>query len=345
MNSLNPRQDFKTNPNFKYKEEIIEMENWFGINDVFDIYYSQKDNNEPYLISPYKNFSLAITRIKDKKIIHCLKGHNSKIKMIRLFINPIDKKNYLVSSDLSKIVKIWDLTDNNFNLKCSIETKYSVNTCIFSCVLYFSMQNNYLITSSNEDSMEDYIKFFNFEDGSFISNLKETNNIEVFYLLLWKNNGNDRLISCCRGIVLIHDLTTKALIAGLKKRTNESQNHSACITRENECDFLCVTSLKGYVNVWNLSNFKLEKEIYVEKCYFYDIISWNERYIIVAEKTDASIIIIDVYIGKIITKIENAHSFNVISIKKIKDAIYGECLLSCGLNDKIKLWINKLCIN
>jgi WD40 repeat protein len=67
------------------------------------------------------------------------------------------------------------------------------------------------------------------------------------------------------------------------------------------------------------------------------IIKWNDKYAIASDLNN-SIKIIDIEKLKIVHNIEGEHTKSVKCIKKIYLPNYGECLLSSGIDEKIKLW-------
>ena len=69
------------------------------------------------------------------------------------------------------------------------------------------------------------------------------------------------------------------------------------------------------------------------------MITWNQRYILVAEKSNCSIIIIDTLYNRVISVLKEIHTSFVICLKKINHPLYGECLITQGkYDDQIKLW-------
>ena len=330
------------NPNFHLNSILKQMNDCFGINDIFDIFYDKKNNNELYLISPCKGFLIEITRLRDNQLIKLLKGHDGKISLIRHFFDERKQINYLVSSGKKSKVNVWDLT-NNYNLLFSLNVDYSENSIIFSCVLFFSEnKGNFLIVSSNENSHKDFTKIYDFENHQLIANLEATNFAEIYYLLLWNNGEKDYLIGTSIGRVLIHNLETKELFHILNSPKISVQN-SACLIKSsqtNKIDLLSVSTVSGNIDFWDLNTFKIKFSIKYNKSYFYHLINWNNRYLIVAEKFNSLILIIDIVIRKIITSIKDNNDQFVVSLKKINHPLYGHSLLSSDLNNTITLWTN-----
>ena len=333
-------KDFIKNPNLKLKEVIKEMDCCFGINDIFDVYYNRKENNELYLISADKNYTISIIRIRDKKLVKSLPcTQNKEIKMIRHFYNNKYNKDFLISSCKGSEIKIWDLS-NNYNLIHSLKIDYSQNSIIFSGLLYFSENNgDYIITCSNCNENNDFTKIYNFNDGNFIENLENTNRFDIYYLLLWnRDENNDYLIQCSLGTIFIHNLQNKKLFQILRKENKSTIHNSACLIKNDGTDYLYVVNVNGLIDVWNLNTFQLKQSIEYFKSYFYHIISWNKRYILVAEKSNSSILVIDTMYNRVISVFKEIHKSFVNSLKKIDHPIYGESLLSCDFDNKILLW-------
>ena len=327
------------NPNFRFNSVLQKMDSCFGINDIFDTYFDQ-NIKEFLLIFPSKNFSIKIVRLKDNQLIKTLEGHTGKITLIRKFHNNINKKEYLISSGKNSEVKVWDLSDN-YSLLFSLKIDYSINTNIYSCILFFSEnKGNYLITSSNENKDEDYTKIYDFNTKELKANLELTNQVEIFYMLSWNNGTNDYLIESSNGRILLHNLETKKLFHILNPPNKSCQN-SMCLIRNpdtNKLDLLGVTTIHGSIDFWDLTTFKLKFSVIYKTSYFYDIINWYDKYIIVGEKFNSSIIIIDLLQQKVITVIKNKNNSFVISLKKIRHPLFGECLLSSDLDNNISLW-------
>ena len=102
---------------------------------------------------------------------------------------------------------------------------------------------------------------------------------------------------------------------------------------------MCTSLQNGYINIWNLSNFKIFKIINTNNCKLFHIIQWNSRFIIVADFWSKSFKIIDIDSNyKIISQISGPHTDGIKCIKKIYHPIYGESLLTASSDYTIKLW-------
>ena len=326
----------------KYKLDITKTNTTFGWNDIFEIFISYKDNKE-YLISPnINNFNLDIFRLLDNKIILSLLGHKNIIRTVRYFIDKKSYNEYLISGDDNKIVIIWDIT-NDFSIKHQIDTKYEVD--IYSCLLLFpyNIDDNYIITSTynkSDDIDKSSTKIYSLNNGKFIKYIKNTNNIVIYYLLSWynKKNNNYYIIEFSYKKIIINNLMEDELYSELRQEPEDSHFSGFIYEKENN-DYLCSSSSKGYINIWDLYNKKIYKTININKCKLAHIIDWNNKYIIVADYNNKSFKIIDLEENKMICNINGQHTDKLACVKKIYHPIYGESLLSAAQDNIIKLWI------
>ena len=68
------------------------------------------------------------------------------------------------------------------------------------------------------------------------------------------------------------------------------------------------------------------------------ILQWNENYIININGNKNDISVMDLESGIIISKLFGRHEKGIMNIKKVVHPIYGESLLSCGLEGSIFIW-------
>ena len=336
---------FLKNPNLKYKQDITDINEKYGLNDLFEVFLSFQDNKE-YIASPNINYNIDIFLLYENKKILSLEGHDNKISTIRYFINNKDNKEFLISADKNKIVIIWEIS-NNYNIKYKIETKYK--KIIYSCLLVFPININkkfadegFIITSSNsvhDDVYESATKIYSFDNSTFLRYIHNTNNIMIWYLLSWynKNNNNYYVIQLGKKHILIDNMLEDELYADLVNEP-EHNHYSGFIYNENDNDYLCTSSQNGFIHIWDLYNKKIFKIINVNQCNLLHMIQWNDNLIIVADSINKSFKVIDLQINKVISNFKGQHLEYVFCIKKIYHPIYGESLLSASEDNQIKLW-------
>ena len=338
---------FKNNPNLRYKEDIIYDNDSIGFNDLFDIFSSNIDN-KLYIISPNKiSFSLDIYLLENtNQIVNSLKGHNNHITMVKYYFNSNDniKKEYIISADINGVVIIWEINDINSYKKYEIKLK--TTDFIYSCLMYFESINNYIITST---CGKDDTKLFILNDQNnikFVKNIKNSKNNNVYYLLIWPNKISKEihLIQFCKMKIVISNINSNEIYWNLideKNKDGPYMNGFIYSNKKNEneyYEYLYSVSMNGYINIWELHQKLLINSIFINNNFLNQIIQWNENYIIMTNGNKNNILIMDLNCGRIITSIFSKHEKGIINIKKVVHPIYGESLLSCGLEGSIFLW-------
>ena len=340
----------KSNPqNLKFKEDIVTTNTKGGLNDIFEVYTSIKDNMQ-YLVSPNKNnFNLDIITLIDNKLQYSLKSHTKKVTSIRYFLNNFSNIEYLISSDEAGIVNVWDIS-NNFNIKNTIDTKY--NDIIYSCLLIFASNNEnlnnnnegYIITSTygiSDDNQKSGTKIYSMENnGEFVNYISNSNNSSVYYLLSWYNKKNNKyyIIEFSYMKIFINSLLENEMYAELTQEQKLSHYSGFVYEIDEEKCYLYSSSKNGFINIWDLYNKQLINNINVNGSILCHMIQWDEKYAIVADYNCKSFKIIDIQSFSVVKDINGSHSKEVKTIKKIKHPLYGDSLLSAGNDYTIKLW-------
>ena len=338
-------QFIKEPKNLKFKYNIITTNTFSGSNDIFEIFISNKDNEEYLASQNANNYNIDIFRLIENRKIHSLKGHKNYLSTIKYFINNKNKNEYLISGGNDNKVIIWDINDN-YNIKCNIETLYG--GYIYSCLLIFpeNMDNNYIITSTinnsgyNGDSGTKIFLFNN--DSKFVKYIKNTNNIEIYYLLSWYNKKNHKyyIIQFANKKIMINNLLEDESYYELIHEP-EHDHLSGFIDYGDDNDYLYSSSRNGYIHIWDLYNKNIIKVIntngYLQGSELAHIIKWNKKYIITVDINFKLIKIIDIE-NDSITDIKSGHSGKLQCIKKIYHPLYGESLLSSAEDGIIKLW-------
>ena len=334
--------EFTKNPqDLKYKLDITNSNYSKGVNDIFEVFLSYKDNKE-YLVSPnINNYNLDLFLLNNFKKIYSFEKHKNNVKSLRYFINYKDYNEYLISGDDDGLVIIWDIT-NDFNIKYEIKTNY--DKFIYSCLLVFPHNTNddYIITSTFNTSkdIEKSCKIYSLKTGKFIRLINDTNRYEIIYLLSWLNKYNNKyyVIMLLNKKIIINNLLEDELYAELINEPEGCHNSGFMYNKEN-IEYLCSSSTNGYINFWNLYDKNLIKVINITKCWLMHIIQWNNKYIIVADLNNKSFKIIDFEKNDVVSEVNGVHKNYVTTIKKIYHPTYGEILLSGSWDNTIKLWV------
>ena len=326
--------------NLKYKSDLISSNSDSGYNDIFEIYISYKDNQE-YIVSPnYKNFNLNIFNLRNNQKILSLEKHENSIRTIRYFINNKNKNEYLISADRDYKVIIWDIT-NNYNIKYIIDTKYASD--IYSCLLVFpeNMNDNFIVTSTycmSKNNEEAATKVYSFNDCKFIKYINNTSDIHIYYLLSLYNKNNNQyyIIQFSKNKILINNLISDELYSELIN-IPEGYHYSGVLYYKDNKDYLCSSSTNGYLNIWDLYEKKIYKNINTNGSNLAHVINWNNKYIIAVDINKKSFKIIEIE-NNSIYDIKNENKHKLYCIKKVNHPIYGESLLSVTNDKVIKLW-------
>ena len=341
-NSLDEIKLLKINPCLKFRENFNIANKEEKFNEIFEVFTSRKDGEE-YLICPnYKTNRINIISINENKIIKELEGHECHITSIRYFANNKTNKEYLISTDKSNLVIIWDISDN-YKICHKIQTDYK--DYILSCLLIFNIEIssskviNYIVVSC---SCIGFTKLYSFNNGLFLKNIQNTENNLTNYLILWKNKKDDNnyIIECCfKKIYIYYLLNNNQLYAELMSNdTANSEHFGGIICNKKDFDLLLVSSSNGYIDVWDLFNKTLYISININGSRYMDIIQWNEKYTIATDYENKSINIIDLTQMKVIGNISGKGIVSVKKIKKINHPKYGHGILSSGYDNYLKLW-------
>ena len=333
--------------NLKYYSSIIKNTSAKGVNSIFEVFTSAKDGQK-YLVSKNgKNHFIDIISLTDNKIIKELNNTNS-ITMIRYFFNYKGKREYLISADITKCIIIWDI-NNDYKVLYKINTEY-IDANIYSCYLFFdNFENNYIFTScglnryiKNETT---YTKMYSLKDGTFIKNLIDSNENNTYYLLMWYNELDkiNYLIELCEKKIVITNFIQNEKYAELyQSDLKVLKYYSGFIySIKDKKNYLCCSTSNGCIVIWDLLNKNLMNYIKISKVELYNIIQWNQKYAIVSGGSTKLIKIFNLEEFKEVGNIKTNHHSNLNCVKKINHPLYGEALLSCGNDHKIKLYFFK----
>jgi hypothetical protein len=317
-------------PNLKYKLTITNKNNKVGLNDAFEVFTSFKDNEE-YLVAKNNN-NLDIYRLSDLQLYFKAKGHNSTIICVRYFFNDNDCKEYLISSDDDNNLLIWDINDNYKNIK----SIHIINGgTIYSCLLIFPRKEakTYIIASSSN------------HQGGIDNNSLNENQIfksipTSFYLLSWynKKDFNHYIIILGSSSVVINSLKPYYKYHTFIESISVGIHNSGFIFNKNNVDYLCTSSIKGYIYIYDLYQKRITNYVKTNGCRLMHIIQWNQEYAIVADYDNKALKVIDLDSGKVVSHIQGVHSKGVICVKRVYNHIFGESLLTSGSDKTIKLW-------
>ena len=327
-------KDFKYNRKKPAKPENLRLIDYLTNKNVksgpFAVFTGLTDNMEYLIYNNKTNFNLDVMTLKDKVIVRSLKGHESKVNIIRYFTKE-NREEYLLTCDDNKLFIVWDIQDN-YNKKYKLKEKYFGN--VFDAILTFNIlgKNCIIVSSGNAN---EYTKIYELkEKPEFIKNVYGTNKNNTNYLIPWEHRNRKYIIELCDKKITVNNLLDDDIYANLAKDP-EGYHLSGYLYNDN---YLCVSDARNnFVRIWDLVNKTVYKEISFEASNAYEIIQWNKNCAIVGCKSCFVIVHIDE--GKMLKKVmlDNVNNY-LRGIKRIKMIQLGECLIGSDDNNNIRLF-------
>lgn len=355
---------FQAKPNFKFQEEFSQTVEALAGNSNIEVY---KKGDKTYLVCSLQERDevedydgkndIVFYELPDyKEEPNHLIGHKERVMNIRYFYNPENKKEYLVSSDRTSKVIVWDL-DTFKQVGKTICTNY--DTFIYSCILVFRGEKIFVVTSCIGGKQCD---LFELEEGKPIENVGPSDAGGTYYLMYWKRNENeDYIVQCSKSNVYLSRVPLnkegksekygQTLVYNVEREAPINQGGLICYAKLEEgaqrC-YLVVTSTYGYITFFDItkpdnSSLSPVKKIKLEKAHLYNVFQWDEDYIIVNNGFDEKLEIIDISMAspEIVSEVRCKEFSYERFLKKVVHPKYGESLFSVNPYGKVKLWVNK----
>ena len=349
-------------PNFRHKETLKHnISCIYGICNSFDTFISPKDNQSYILFSNKTDLSsvniyIYSTSKKDiyKKLTPSV--HLKELRLLKYFTNKTKKREYIISADCEGILCIWiyNSNSNNFVLQNKINA-YNQND-IFNCILLFkndinfNIDDDYIVFAceSISDDETTCAKVYSLNKGNFIKNIVATNKEKIRNILMWHNEKNNENYLICLAtdkIIFIN------FIKNIKEKeiTTKEKNTFNCgiifneIIDNDEKSYLCCTSSTGHILVFDLEEGNITCDILLKPFTHrvYDILPWNDKYIIIADCLDNGFLIFEYKFGGKIIGISNITGLDeddIECIRKINHPEYGECVVTASHKNLIKIY-------
>ncbi len=325
---------FKTNPStLKFKIDLsTKAQKSFTIDNVIAVYVGYDGNS--YLAAPISTtFEIEIMNLRDNKIVHSLKGHSAHIYIVRHYFQRKSSTDFLISTSSERKVKVWNLK----TYECHITlNKCHTGTYLYSALLLFDNINNlnYIVTSCPNE----YMKLWDFDSGKFIREIGSTSDY-TYFINYWNNNNINYIINANSSNVKIYGINKSKEIYREFLAPQSTWHMSAFVERMNDINYLFESDGNGYLRIWNIEKKEIYKSIQASGCNLRGICFWNDRFIIAAS-SDKGFKIFDLENNKNIITI-HGHESVLCTVQKIMHPLYGESLISSGIDGNIKLWIQK----
>ena len=289
-------------------------------------------SNEPFIAWGTTNFSIEFFDLDKNQITKAIKdAHINIIYSCRHYPDKKNKIDYLITSSYDRNVKIWNSQD--LSCKLNIYNAHTSNTIYSVCILFNENENlNYLITSCTND----FMKIWDFS-GKLLEKIGNMDEY-VYFIDSYYDNKNKKyyIINGNYCDVKSYDFKTGEVYKRYKGMP-QSWHMSAIVYDYKEQQILVESDGNGYIRMWEFHKANLIKSIFTSYLVnLRGICLWNERYLF-AGANDHQIKLFDLINGKFV-KCFKEHVNSVCALDKIKSKKFGECLVSHGLDGKIKIW-------
>ena len=302
-----------------------------SLDNIFIIFKSK--SNILYLIYSTLNKSIIAYNLNQMQILIEIKNaHKDYIDNFRHSYDIKNKRDIILSlSSGDNNIKIWDV--KNWECIYNINNIYKVGILLSACFL-INENINYIITCNCFLYNIIVIDF----NGNKIKEINDSSNYTLFidtYFDIKKNKYY--IITGNRTNVKSYDYQNNLLYYTYSD--NFSSHHRSVIIYNDENDnivkiiFSCE---EGFIRIFNFHNGIMLNKISVHNEALLGICLWNKNYLYVGTK-NKNIKIIDIKKGKIVNSF-SSHNHWVCSIQKFKNVKCEECLITQGLDNKIKLW-------
>ena len=344
-------EDFTSNPNFKFKEIVVEKTECLGGSFQFDTY--RDSNGEVYLISPYWDIDnldkpetqhyLSIINLKNQKVEMKLTGHKDRVITARYFQNPYTKKNYLISADRKCRVIVWDLSDNGKQIYNHDDIRYE--SFIYSVLLFFEPNDKIYAVISTLVSGESWV--IPLDNPKNKKELKDTKELNVYFMTYWWDDDKKQhnIISCGKNKIQINQFkadTNTNECYSFQTDDKHPYNLGGMVYKNKGKDYLITSATYGLIKIIDLQTRTESKSITFEDVFLYSFVRWNDQYILLNDALQRRILVIDMDDDyKIKSKVLCPEMYFERFIRKVDHPIYGESILCVGIDWKIKLFVNR----
>ena len=339
ISTLFPEKDVSFLPNcftkqpqkLKFKDNLsIKASKEYTIESTFAVFTAQ--DGETYLISPSTgSFVIEATNLKTNKQHGVLSGHTNRVYIVRHFLHRNKSTDYIISTSSDRSVRVW-----NFNkMQCHIHLeKCHQGAYLYSALLLFDDygdDNNYIVTSCPNE----FMKMFSFETGKFVRDIGSPSDY-TYFINSWCFKREFYIINANSSNVKIYNTKEPK---GLYKefKTNLATWHmSAFVENVQGVNYLFESDGNGNVRMWNIETKTIYKSVHIKNCNIRGMCFWNNQYILAASN-DKTFKIINIEKEEVVSS--QIHHNNVVrSLQKVMHPLYGESLVTSGMDGKIILW-------
>ena len=330
--------EYFKNLSFELFPRLLSTNQFCAFVSVDDIYYLIYLNNRNYIIS-YNLIS--------NQIINKIKYPNEYlISKIYHYCDKKEKKDIILTlSSIKNSIKLWNVK----NMECFLYIKniYPIFYTISPCFLNYN-NNNYIITCHNSISDNSgKIKIFDFK-GNKICEINDSDYMSFFVDTYYDKNLSQYYIIGSFNYFIQSYKYDQNSIYHKYIYNKDSFGNTTCniIIDDFEGIIQLISSFSGNIYIWNYHSGELLKTIKNNHVIIHSICLWNNKYLFIG-CSGYELKLLDLNNEKVIKDLRNNifpsfyASDSKLYIQKIRHPQYGECLLTRGNGQILKLWINK----
>jgi WD40 repeat protein len=326
---------FTSDPNkLAFKMDICESAHKSNsIDSVFCAFKSLK--GDLYVVWGTPTFSVEVYDLKSQSIAKTITAaHTSTIFSCRHYVDKKLKRDLVITSSYDKSVKVWSVKDNWSNI-LTIPSAHSGYYIYSVCVLSDEYENKNFIISA---APNEFTKVWDF-NGKFLRDFG-VNSESTYFINCWLDQKTKKyyILNANSHDVKVYDFKTGLLFKSYKG-TPQTWHMSAMVNEINNNYQLIESDGNGNIRIWDFYQGTLLKTISSSGINLRGISLWNDQYIFSAG-SDYMVKLYDLKSGTFIKSL-SGHTSTVCALDKIVHPKYGECLISHGLDGKLKLWVAK----
>ena len=324
---------FQSDPNkLIFKQDLsTKSQKSYTIDSIFAVYTAHDGNT--YLAVPLSTFVIEIINLKTNKVHKTLAGHTQHLFIVRHFYQKKTQTDFLLSTSNERCVKVWNL--RTYTCQLSISHCHT-GLYLYSALLLFDDENDesYVVTSCPNE----YMKLWDFNTGKYIREVGSPNDY-TYFINSWYYKKEYYIVNATNSNVRMYKIKQPKELYKEFKTSQNTWHMSAFIDKIKNVYYLFESDGNGYLRLWNIETKEIFKCIQATGCNLRGICLWNEKYVIAAS-SDKGFKVINLEKGIVESSIKG-HENVLCTVHKIMHPLYGESLVSSGIDGKIKLWTIK----
>ena len=241
-----------------------------------------------------------------------------------------------MSADIKNKIILWELS-NNFSKK--LETNVNCESFIYSLLLIFDSNKIYVALANINDGT----KVFDINNKNNIINIKN-GNFHSYFLEYWYNTKKKKhnIIICGINKILISEFPDNEIYDEFNSGDKYPYNLGAITFKNKEKDLLAVSASYGLIQIYSFEYKEVFIKIILDGSFLYSFVKWNDNYLLINDCSNKSILILDMKDSFQTKKeIKCPEMYFDRFIKKVEHPLYGESILSVGIDWKIRIFINE----